>query len=52
MDENRRLREDKLKFSSEIQRKDPYYEISSSFWINARSLRAELKKVIGHFEGN
>ena len=32
--------------------KAPNYEIPSSFWINARGLWAEFKKIIGHFEGN
>ena len=30
----------------------PHYEIPSLFWVNARKLWAEFKKIINQFEGN
>ena len=39
-------------FNKKYQRKDPYYEMPSSFQVNAKSLLAEFKKIIGHFERN
>jgi len=33
------------------EKKGPYYEISSLFWVNAKNLWAELKKIIDYFEG-
>jgi len=26
--------------------------LPSSFWVNARNLQAEFKKIVSHFEGN